>query len=49
MKEYIEYANDLHRHAGEKGQVKPLPSRREVEAFMYLTGLVIRLALTKEK
>jgi len=48
LKPYIEYANDLHRHAGEKGQAKPLPSHREVEAFMYLTGLVIRLALSKE-
>jgi hypothetical protein len=48
LKEYIEYANDLHRHAGEMGQPKPLPSRREVEAFVYLTGLVIRLALSKE-
>ena len=48
LKEHIEYANDLHRHAGEKGQVKPLPSRCEVEAFMYQTGLFIRIALSKE-
>jgi hypothetical protein len=46
LKEYIEYANDLHRHAGEKGQAKPLPVRREVEAFLYLTGLLIRMALS---
>ena len=48
VKEYIEYANDLHRHAGEKGQPKSLPSSPEVEAFLYLTGLVIRLALSKD-
>ena len=48
MKHFIEYANDLHRHAGERGQAKPAPVRREVEAFMYFTGLVIRLALSKD-
>jgi len=48
LKEYIEYANDLHRHAGDKGQAKPLPSRREVESFMYLTGIIIRMALKEE-
>ena len=47
LRDYIEYANKLHRHAGEKGQPKPLPSRRETEAFVYLTGLFIRLALAK--
>lgn len=45
--EYIDYANLIARHAGEKGQAKPLPSRREAEAFMYLTGLFIRVALSK--
>ena len=48
LKEYIKYANDLHRHAAEKGKPKSHPSRREVEAFIYLTGLVIRLTLAKE-
>lgn len=48
LKEYIEYANDFARHAGPDGKQKPLPSRKEVEAFMYLTGLFIRLALSKE-
>ena len=48
LKEYIEYANDFARHAGPDGKQKPLPSRREVEGFMYLTGLFIRLALSKE-
>lgn len=48
LKEYIEYANDFARHAGPAGKQKPLPVRREVEGFMYLTGLFIRLALSKE-
>lgn len=47
LAEYIDYANLMARHAGEKGQAKPLPSRKEVEAFMYLTGLFIRLALSR--
>ena len=48
LKEYIGYANDFARHAGPDGKQKPLPARREVEGFMYLTGLFIRLALCKE-
>jgi len=48
VKEYVAYANDFHRHADEKGQAKPLPPRREGEAFICHTGLVIRLALSKE-
>ena len=48
LKEYIEYANDFARHAGPDGKQKPLPSRKEVEGFIYLTGLFIRLALSKE-
>lgn len=48
LKGYVEYANDFARHAGEKGQAKPVPSRREVEAFIYQTGLVLRLALSDE-
>lgn len=47
LKDYIEYANDLHRHAAEKGQAKQPPSKKEVEAFIYLTGLFIRLALSE--
>src|SRR5262249_781538 len=46
LKEYIEYANKFGRHAGPQGKPKPLPSRKEVEAFMYLTGLFIRVALS---
>jgi hypothetical protein len=48
LKEYIKYANDFGRHAGQQGKPKPLPSRREVEAFMYLTGLFIRVAISKD-
>jgi hypothetical protein len=48
MKENIEYAIDFHRYAGEKGQATPLRPRLEGGAFICLTGLVIRLALSKE-
>jgi hypothetical protein len=43
LKNYIEYANDM-RHAKE-GKPKAVLSPHEVEAFMYLTGLFIRLAM----
>lgn len=45
LKEYIDYANKF-RHAPGKGKSKPLPSESEVESFIYLTGLFIRLAIT---
>ncbi len=41
---YIEYANEF-RHAKEEGNIKPDISPREVESFVYLTGLFIRLAI----
>ncbi|MDE3242621.1 MAG: hypothetical protein KGO52_07900 [Nitrospirota bacterium] len=44
IKSYIDYANEF-RHAAEKGQKKPSPSRQEVESFIYMTGLFIRLAI----
>jgi len=44
LKSYIAYANNF-RHATEPGQTKPTPSRREVESFIYLTGLFLRLAM----
>lgn len=48
LDQYIEYANLVARHAGERGQAKPTRPRHEVEAFMYLTGLFIRLALSRQ-
>ena len=43
LKDYIEYANEIARHAPEK---KPrTPSPWEVESFIYLTGLFIRMTI----
>jgi len=44
LKEYIDYANRF-RHAPREGEKKPEPSESEVESFIYLTGLFIRLAI----
>jgi len=44
LKAYIAYANEF-RHAAEKGQKKTIPQRQEVESFIYLTGLFVRLAM----
>jgi hypothetical protein len=44
LKAYIAYANEF-RHAAEKGQKKAIPPRQEVESFIYLTGLFVRLAM----
>lgn len=44
LKAYIAYANEF-RHAAEMGQKKATPSRQEVESFIYLTGLFVRLAM----
>ncbi|HSL01905.1 MAG TPA: hypothetical protein VK901_00005 [Nitrospiraceae bacterium] len=44
LKAYIAYANEF-RHAAEKGQKKAIPPRHEVESFIYLTGLFVRLAM----
>jgi len=44
LKEYISYANNF-RHALKKGQKRPKLSINEVESFVYLTGLFIRLAI----
>jgi hypothetical protein len=43
LKDYIAYANEF-RHAERKGRPRPTLSRPEVESFVYLTGLFIRLA-----
>jgi hypothetical protein len=44
LKAYIGYAHEF-RHAAEKGQKKAIPPQQEVESFIYLTGLFVRLAL----
>lgn len=41
--DFIEYANE-YRHGAEAGTQKPPLRRDEVEAFIYMTGLFIRLA-----
>jgi len=44
LKDYIEYAND-YRHAAKLGEGKKPLLRNEVEAFIYTSGLYIRLAV----
>lgn len=44
LKDYIEYANE-YRHAAELGKRKKPLLRNEVEAFVYTSGLFIRLAV----
>ncbi len=44
LKEYITYTNEF-RHAEGNPGTRPVPSRAEVESFMYLTGVFIRLAI----
>jgi hypothetical protein len=46
LKDYIAYANEF-RHAVEEGKERAIPSAGEVEAFIYLTGLFIRLAIVQ--
>ncbi len=45
LKDYIEYANKF-RHAAKEGRPKPALSASEVESFVYLTGVFIRLAIS---
>lgn len=47
LKEYLVYGNKI-RHAGKDGQPKPDLTRKEVESFMYQTGMFIRLAVITE-
>jgi hypothetical protein len=44
LKDYIEYGSEF-RHAERLGKPRPQPSEPEVESFIYLTGLFIRLAI----
>lgn len=48
LKEYIDYGCDF-RHAVQTGQQRSWPAEHEAEAFVYLTGLFIRLAIQSEK
>lgn len=45
LKDYIDYACEF-RHGVGQGQTKPTLTQSEVESFVYLTGLFIRLAIT---
>ena len=44
LKDYTEFAHEF-RHAVEEGKERVLPPPPEVEAFVYTTGLFIRLAV----
>lgn len=46
LKEHTEYAH-VFRHAPKQGKTRGLPSTQEVEAFIYTTGLFLRLAIEK--
>ena len=46
LDDYISYACD-YRHAPEPGKDRPIPSPKEVEAFVYTTGLFIRLVISE--
>lgn len=43
LKAYISYANEF-RHAAKRDQIRTPISKREVESFIYMTGLFLRLA-----
>ena len=45
LKDYITYANEF-RHAGVEGRPRPKLTNNEVESFIYLTGIFIRVAIT---
>ncbi len=47
LKEYISYANNF-RHAVKEGGSKPQLKLSEVESFVYLTGIMIRLVILSE-
>ena len=48
LKEYIDYGCEF-RHAVEKGKPRSWPTPHEAEAFVYLTGVFIRLAVEAMK
>lgn len=47
LKAYIAYGNTV-RHAGKDGQPKANLTRKEIESFVYMTGLFIRFAILEE-
>ncbi len=44
LKDYIAYANEF-RHAEQEGKPRPALSEAEVESFIYMTGLFLRLVV----
>ena len=47
LKDYVDYACKF-RHALEEGTTKPKIDKNEVESFIYLTGIFIRLAIQSQ-
>jgi hypothetical protein len=47
LKDYTEFAHEF-RHAVAEGKTRELPPPQEVEAFVYTTGLFIRLAVESQ-
>ena len=47
LKDYTEFANEF-RHAVEEGKERTPPAPQEVEAFVYTTGIFIRLAIESQ-
>ena len=48
LRAYIRYANNF-RHASNEGDSKPQLKRPEVESFVYMTGVIIRLVTQSER
>ena len=48
LKEYISYANEF-RHAQSKDKTRPILSKFEVESFIYLTGIFLRLSVSSNQ
>jgi hypothetical protein len=47
LKDYVEYAN-IFRHGLKEAAQKPALSAKEVESFLYMTGIFIRLAMEEK-
>ncbi|MBD3276311.1 MAG: hypothetical protein GF372_13425 [Candidatus Marinimicrobia bacterium] len=48
LREYIAYANNF-RHAANRNSPKPNIDRNEVESFIYLTGIFLRIAIKSKE